>query len=120
MFLIGVGRFGADERHPIRRADLQAINAFLLSVRDRELTSAPTRERSLQIFGDEKRLDHLRKGKLALFEERISLEDLRCYRTIGQREWPALVRKLDRDNPGHADQAAAIRMRRSESCRSTE
>ena len=71
--------FGADERHPVRRADLQAINAFLLSVRDRELTSAPTRERSLQIFGDEKRLDHLRKGKLALFEERISLEDLRCY-----------------------------------------
>ena len=33
---------------------------------------------------------------------------------------PAPVRKLDRDNPGHADQAAAIRMRRSEPCRSTE
>ena len=42
------------------------------------------------------------------------------HRTIGQREWPALVRKLDRDNPDHADQAAAIRMRSSESCRSTE
>lgn len=71
--------FAADERHPTRRADLQAINAFLLSVRGEYLTPAPTRERSLQIFGDEKRLDHLRKGKPHLYEGRISLEDLRCY-----------------------------------------
>ena len=25
------------------------------------------------------------------------------YRPIGEREWPALIRKLDRDNPGYAD-----------------
>ena len=25
------------------------------------------------------------------------------YRPIGEREWPALVRKLDRDSPGYKD-----------------
>ena len=39
----------------------------------------PTRERSLQIFGDEKRLDDIRKGEPTLFEGRISLDDLHCY-----------------------------------------
>lgn len=71
--------FAADERHPVRRADLQAVNAFLLSVRGRTPVPAPTRERSLQIFGDEKRLDDLRKGGLALFEGRVPLADLHCY-----------------------------------------
>ncbi len=71
--------FAADERHPVRRADLQAVNAFLMSVRNRTPVPAPTRERSLQIFGDEKRLDKLRKGELALFEGRIPLTDLHCY-----------------------------------------
>ena len=63
----------------MRRADLQAVNAYLLSVRGREPVPAPTRERSLQIFGDEKRLDDLRKGDLALFEGRVTLADLHCY-----------------------------------------
>ena len=71
--------FAADERHPVRRADLQAVNAYLLSVRGREPVPAPTRERSLQVFGDEKRLDDLRKGDLALFEGRVTLADLHCY-----------------------------------------
>ena len=71
--------FAADERHPVRRSDLQAINAFLVSVRGRESILVPTRERSLQIFGNEKRLDDLRKGELALFEGRVTLDDLRCY-----------------------------------------
>ncbi len=71
--------FAADERHPKRREHLTAINTFLLSVRDKDLTPAPTRERSLQIFGDEKRLDDLRKGEPALFEGRVSLDDLHCY-----------------------------------------
>ena len=71
--------FAADERHPVRRADLQAINAFLVSARDRILSPVPTRERSLQIFGNEKRLDNIRKGEPTLFEGRISLDDLRCY-----------------------------------------
>ncbi len=71
--------FAAGERHPGRRADLQAINAFLVSARDRNVLSVPTKERSLQIFGDEKRLDRLRKGGSTLFEGRISLDDLECY-----------------------------------------
>ena len=71
--------FAADERHPIRRADLRAINAFLVSIRDRKLSPVPTRERSLQIFGNEKRLDAIRKGEPTLFEGRISLDDLHCY-----------------------------------------
>ena len=71
--------FAADERHPVRRADLQAINGFLVSARGRESIAVPTRERSLQVFGDEKRLDDLRKGELALFEGRVTLDDLHCY-----------------------------------------
>ncbi len=39
----------------------------------------PTRERSIQIFGDEKRLDEIRKGEPTLFDGRISLDDLHCY-----------------------------------------
>lgn len=73
--------FAADERHPVRRADLRAINAFLVSApaRDKSLPPVPTRERSLQIFGNEKRLDLIRKGEPTLFEGRISLDDLHCY-----------------------------------------
>ena len=71
--------FAADERHPTRRADLQAINAFLVSARDKNLLPVPTRERSLQIFGNEKRLDEIRKGEPTLFDGRISLDDLHCY-----------------------------------------
>lgn len=71
--------FAADERHPQRRADLEAINSFLLSARHRNLFRVPTKERSLHIFGDEKRLDHIRKGGSTLFEGWISLDDLHCY-----------------------------------------
>lgn len=71
--------FAAGESHRGRRADLQAINAFLVSVRERTPFPVPTKERSLQIFGDEKRLDQLRKGGSTLFEGRISLDDLQCY-----------------------------------------
>ena len=71
--------FAADERHPVRRADLKAINSFLVSARDRNLVPVPTRERSLQIFGNEKRLDDLRKGEQTLYDGRISLDALHCY-----------------------------------------
>ena len=81
--------FAADERHPARRSLLQAINAFLISARDQEPSPAPTRERSLQIFGDEKRLDDLRKGGTTLFEGRISLHDLHCYPVAPPLPWEA-------------------------------
>ena len=79
--------FAAEERHPARRRHLQAINAFLVSARDRALLPVPTRERSLQIFGDEKQLDELRKGKTSLFEGRVSLDDLRCYPVAPPLPW---------------------------------
>ncbi len=79
--------FAADERHPVRRADLQAINAFLVSARDRILSPVPTRERSLQIFGNEKRLDDIRRGEPTLFEGRISLDDLHCYPVAPPLPW---------------------------------
>ena len=72
----GLRRRGASS---VRRRDLQAINAFLLAMRDGSLCAVPTRERSLQVFGDEKRLDQLRKGGSSLFEGRVSLDDLKCY-----------------------------------------
>ncbi len=79
--------FAADERHPVRRAALQDINAFLVSARDRNLSPVPTRERSLQIFGNEKRLDDIRKGEKTLFEGRISLDDLYCYPVAPPLPW---------------------------------
>lgn len=71
--------FAAHERHPTRRADLKAINTYLVSARGRDLVFVPTSERSLQIFGDEKRLDQLRKGASTLFDGRVSLDDLGCF-----------------------------------------
>ena len=71
--------FAADERNLARRTTLEAINTFLIAKRREKLHPVPTRERSLHIFGDEKRLDNLRKTKTTLFEGRISLSDLSCY-----------------------------------------
>lgn len=79
--------FAAEERHPVRRRHLQAINAFLVSARGRTLLPVPTRERSLHIFGDEKQLDELRRGKTTLFEGRISLNDLRCFAVAPPLPW---------------------------------
>lgn len=57
--------------------ELRRINAFLLT-KSADQLSVPIKERSLQIFGDEKRLDGLLGG--ALFQEgRLSLETLSCY-----------------------------------------
>jgi hypothetical protein len=71
-------------------ADLRAINAFFRdSGADRPIV--PLRERSLQLFGYEKRLEALMCGQL-FFEGRLTLEQLRCeevhppfvYQVIGQ------------------------------------
>ena len=57
-------------------SDLRAINAFF---RDggAERRVVPLRERSLQLFGHEKRLEALRGGQL-FFHGRLTLEQLRC------------------------------------------
>jgi hypothetical protein len=54
--------------------DLERINSFLLQRRG-SLRAVPIKERSLQIFGDEKRLDHLRTGE-TLFSGQLPLSAL--------------------------------------------
>jgi len=63
------------EGAPFRLEDLQAVNEYLKKVAHPPVAA---RERSLQVFGDEKRLDGLvHEG--ALFGGRITLDDLDCY-----------------------------------------
>jgi len=70
--------------------DLRAVNAFFRD-RGRERPIVPLRERSLQLFGYEKRLEALMGGQL-FFPGRLTLEQLRCeevhppfvYESIGQ------------------------------------
>ena len=69
---------------------LMAVQRFLAEG-GRERPMVPERERSLELFGDEKRLEHLRKG--ALFgEDKLSLELLRCFAVS-----PPLVWDIDPD-----------------------
>nr|WP_213959597.1 Wadjet anti-phage system protein JetD domain-containing protein [Variovorax sp. dw_954] len=59
---------------------LQPINAFLLARRGARLL-VPIKERSLEIFGDEKRLDALcTPGTDTLFLGRLSLSTLGCFK----------------------------------------
>ncbi len=69
--------FAAAERHPATLDALRAINAWLKISRGRSLPVVPVPERSLEIFGDEKRLDGLRDGD-ALFDGRLTLAVLAC------------------------------------------
>ena len=71
--------FAASERHPATLEALHAINSWLKRSRGRTLPTVPVSERSLEIFGDEKRLDLLREGEV-LFGGRLSLSDLACER----------------------------------------
>jgi hypothetical protein len=57
-------------------SDLRAVNAFFRD-RGRERPIVPLRERSLQLFGYEKRLEALMGGQL-FFPGRFTLEQLRC------------------------------------------
>lgn len=66
-------------RNPITLSALEAINAWIILSRGQELHIVPTPERSLEIFGDEKRLDQLRGSEAALFGSRLPLERLSTY-----------------------------------------
>ena len=58
--------------------DLLKLNSFLASGgRDRQ--PVPVKERSLQIFGDEKRLDSLFRSSSIFAEGCLTLEQLRCF-----------------------------------------
>lgn len=68
--------FVAGERNRLRLESAQQINEWLK--RDPDLSfSVPIKERSLEIFGDEKRLDQLRGGTTSLFGQ-LSLAALGC------------------------------------------
>jgi hypothetical protein len=58
-------------------ADLIQLNTFLTG-NSRQRPLVPIKERSLQIFGDEKRLDTLFRGSALLGEGRLTLGKLRC------------------------------------------
>lgn len=77
--------FVSSARTGVAAADLLKLNAFLLQQPD-ERRSVPIKERSLEIFGDEKRLDALRNTRL--FDEgRLSLESLRCFTVTEPLGW---------------------------------
>jgi Uncharacterized protein conserved in bacteria C-term(DUF2220) len=68
--------FAATERNRLRLEAARCINEWLKSDPDLSL-NVPIKERSLEIFGDEKRLDRLRGGSDRLFG-RLSLSSLGC------------------------------------------
>ena len=80
--------------------DLIKLNSFL-SERREDRVDVPIKERSLEIFGDEKRLDALRNT--VLFDDgRLTLEHLRCFavaepmggNAVLTREAPCLSLKM--------------------------
>lgn len=68
--------FAAGERNRLRLESAKRINEWLKSDPDLSLI-VPIKERSLEIFGDEKRLDQLRGGTTNLFGQ-VSLSSLGC------------------------------------------
>lgn len=78
--------FAASERHPATLRALHAINDWLKHNRGRELPTVPVAERSLEIFGDEKRLDDL-CAEDSLFAGRLRLADLACERLSPILAW---------------------------------
>jgi hypothetical protein len=67
--------------------ELIAIKCFLASG-GRTRRFVPLRERSVELFGDEKRLDSLRKTSL-FASDRLTLELLRCYDVAPPLVWEA-------------------------------
>lgn len=81
-------------RLPLRRSEFDALRAIQAFLRDQSAESqiVPTGERSLGLFGDEKRLDVLRRNRRLFAPGRLSLDMLRArlfappfaYRRVGQ------------------------------------
>lgn len=75
----------ADQAPRSLRADLEAIQRWL-ATGGRDRPSVPERERSLEVFGDEKRLEALRGGSL-FAPGRLTLETLRCFAVSPPLVW---------------------------------
>jgi hypothetical protein len=69
----------------VRRDDLLRINSFL-AVRAADMEPVPIKERSFEIFGDEKRLDALR-GTVLFDDGRLTLADLCCFAVAEPLGW---------------------------------
>lgn len=69
--------FAVEERSARRLECLKMINEWLKRNPDLE-TRVPIKERSLEIFGNEKKLDRLRCGRESLFGGRLTLAKLAC------------------------------------------
>ncbi len=66
-------------------SELRLLNEFFKAQRKR--VPAPIKERSLQIFGDEKRLDQLLRSSALFQEGRLTLEMLRCFIVAEPLPW---------------------------------
>lgn len=77
------------ELRPSQLSALRPINDFLLR-RQGSFLTVPIKERSLEIFGDEKRLDNMCSGD-ALFGGRLQLSAIGCFRV----PQPLPYRKVD-------------------------
>jgi len=71
-------RFLATTRVFVPLSDLLKLQEFFARG-GRERPPVPIKERSLDIFGDEKRLDHLARGTVLFGEGRLTLDMLRCF-----------------------------------------
>lgn len=71
-------RFCAQARLVVSFDEVRRIDAFLKSG-GRSRLLVPIKERSLDIFADEKRLDELYRGSALFDESRLILETLRCF-----------------------------------------
>ncbi|MCA9559197.1 MAG: hypothetical protein KC583_11625 [Myxococcales bacterium] len=75
----------ADQAPRSLRADLDALQRWL-ATGGRDSLVVPERERSLEVFGDEKRLEALRGGSL-FAPGRLTLDTLRCFAVSPPLVW---------------------------------
>ncbi len=88
-------RFCASARLAVSFAELMQIDTFLKEG-GRTRLLVPIKERSLDIFGDEKRLDELYRGSSLFDQNRLTLGSLRCFIVPEPLPW---VRGPKVDNP---------------------
>lgn len=81
-------RFLATTRVFVPLADLLKLQEFFARG-GRERPLVPIKERSLEIFGDEKRLDPLARGSALFGEGRLTPEKLRCFIVPEPLPWSA-------------------------------
>jgi hypothetical protein len=79
-------RFLASARIYVVLADLMKLQGFLAGG-GRAKPLVPIKERSLEIFGDEKRLDQLLRGSTLFGEGRLTLDILRCFAVPEPLPW---------------------------------